>query len=69
MRRYSDTRQSDIPPNLPAGQPCNIARDIAELVEREFSLSARIERATQAHRARRHLLRAQRLSKAVEIAA
>lgn len=51
------------------GQPCHIEQAIAELVEREFSLSARLARATKQHRARRHLLRAMRLQKALEVAA
>ncbi len=71
MRHYSDTPHHDVPPEIQslAGQPCFIERDIAELVEREFSLQARIARATKAHRARRHLLRYQRLARAAEIAA
>lgn len=51
------------------GQPCHIEQDIAELIAREFSLSARLARATKQHCARRHLLRYQRLSKAQEVAA
>ncbi len=65
---YFDTVDLD-PRGIEAGQPCHIERDIADLVAREFSLQARIERATRAHRARRHLLRYQRLAKAAEIAA
>lgn len=71
MRPYFDTPNTDVPPEIQslAGQPCYIERYIAELVELEFSLMARIERATKAHRARRYLLRYQRLSRAAEIAA
>jgi hypothetical protein len=53
----------------PPGQPCFIERDIAELVAREFSVAARLDRARRNHRARGHLLRYQRLAKAIEVAA
>ncbi len=67
MRIYTKA----LPPEIQslAGQPCHISADIAELVAREFSLSARIERAKKAHRSRRHLLRYQQLVRAAEIAA
>ena len=58
----------DKPPQ-PSGQPCHIERDIAALVAWEFSLAARIERARKRHSAVRHLVRFQRLQKAVEVAA
>lgn len=51
------------------GQPCDIEQAIAELIARDFSLEARIARAQRLHRKRRHLLRLQRLAKAVEVAA
>lgn len=69
MRQFSDTLNTDAFPRVEGGQPCHIERAIADLVAREFSLAARIERARKSHRARRHLLRFQRLSKAAEIAA
>ena len=44
-----------------------LERDIAALVRAEFSIEARIERARKHHKARRHLIRAQRLAKAGEL--
>lgn len=46
-----------------------IEEEIAELVAREFSLAARIDKARKQHKRRRHLLRVQRLAKAEELAA
>jgi hypothetical protein len=44
-------------------------REIALLVHAEFSIEARIARATKAHRPRRHLRHAQRLAKTADLAA
>lgn len=61
--------QFDLPDHLLPGQSCNIEQEMAEQIARDFSLEARLDRARRLHRARRHLLRYQRLSKAQEIAA
>lgn len=42
---------------------------IADLVQREFSVEARIARAVKRHQPRKHLIRHLRLVKALEIAA
>ena len=46
-----------------------IEDEIADLVDREFSLAARIALARKNHKRRSHLLRHQRLAKAAELVA
>lgn len=51
------------------GLGASIERAIADLVKREFSIEARIARAVKYHKPLRHLVRYQKLSKALELAA
>lgn len=51
------------------GAPYDLDRAITDLVQREFSVEARIARAVKCHQARKHLTRHHRLIKVLELAA